>query len=57
MVKASIKVRNNGASRLEVGVQAESIRRVLSIVAERYPASAVRVKLSLNPEVFLVKER
>ncbi|CAA9466721.1 MAG: hypothetical protein AVDCRST_MAG28-4171 [uncultured Rubrobacteraceae bacterium] len=57
MVKASIKVRNNGATRLEVGVQAESIRRVLSIVAKWYLASDVRVKVYLNPEVFLVKER
>ncbi len=42
---------------MEVGVQAESIRRVLSIVAKWYLASDVRVKVYLNPEVFLVKER
>jgi hypothetical protein len=42
MVKVSVEVRS-GTGRFRVGVQAESIRRALSVVGARYPTSEVRV--------------
>ncbi len=43
MEKVSIEVRS-GAARFRVAVRAESIRRAVSLVGERYPDHAVRVK-------------
>ena len=50
MVKVSIEVRSETA-RFTVAVQATKIRRVLSIVAARYPGSVASVKSPIDPEV------
>lgn len=54
MVKVSVEVQYNRA-RFVVGLQAQSMRRALSIVAARYPGSVARVKLPIEPEGFLVE--
>jgi hypothetical protein len=56
MVKVSVEVRN-GAARFGVAVQADSIRRAVSLVGERYPGRDVRVKSPTNPEGFFVGDR
>jgi hypothetical protein len=55
MVKVSIEVRS-GDARFDVGVQAESIQRAMSLVRERYPRGSVRVKFPIEPESFFVKQ-
>ena len=40
MVKVSMEVRS-GAANFDVGVQAESIQRAMSLVRERYPKGSV----------------
>ncbi len=54
-VKVSIEVRS-GAARFDVAVQAESIRRAVSIVASRYPGLDVRMKFPVDPESFFVRD-
>ena len=54
MVKVSVEVRNR-ATRFRVGVQAESIRRALSMVGARYPTSEVRVEFPIKPDGFFVE--
>jgi hypothetical protein len=54
MVRVSVEVRS-GASRFRVGVQAQSIRKALSMVAGRYPQSVVRVAFPPEPEGFFVR--
>ena len=55
MVKVSVEVRS-GTARFRVGVQAESIRRALSMVGGRHPQGEVRVLFPIEPEGFLVRE-
>ena len=55
MVKISVEARS-GTVRFRVGVQAESIRRALSIVGGRYPRGEVRIAFPIEPEGFLVRE-
>ena len=55
MVKVSIEV-SSGVSRFRVMVQAESIRRAVSLVGGRYPGSDVRVIFPIDPESFFVKD-
>ena len=55
MVKVSIEVRS-GAAHFDVGVQAESIRRAMSLVRERYPMGSVKVKFPIEPESFFVED-
>lgn len=55
MVRVSVEVRS-GAARFRVGVQAESIRKALSMVAGRYPQGVVRVAFPIEPEGFFVRE-
>ena len=55
MVKVSIEVRY-GAVQFDVAVQAESIDRASSLVADRYPKSDVRVMFPIDPEGFFVKD-
>jgi hypothetical protein len=55
MVKVSVEVRN-GAARFRVGVQAQSIRRALSMVGGRCPQGKVRVAFPIEPEGFFVEE-
>ena len=55
MVKISIEVRY-GATRLDVAVQASSIRRAMSFVRERYPNTDVRVRFPIDPEGFFVQD-
>ena len=43
MVKISIEV-HSGAARLDVAVQAQSVRRAMELVGGRYPGRDVRVK-------------
>jgi hypothetical protein len=42
MVRVTVEIRS-GAARFRVGVQAQSIRKALSMVAGRYPQGVVRV--------------
>lgn len=55
MVKVSVEVRS-GTARFRVGVQAESIRKALSMVGGRYPRGKVRLVLPIEPEGFFVRE-
>jgi hypothetical protein len=55
MVEISVEVRS-GTARHRVGVQAESIRKALSMVAGRYPQGEVRVAFPIEPESFFVTE-
>ncbi len=55
MVKVSVEIRN-GATCFAVAVRAESIRRALGLVRERYPKGVVGVKFPINPEGFFVEE-
>jgi hypothetical protein len=54
-VRVSIEVRNR-AAHFCVAIQAESIRRAVSIVARRYPDYDVGVKFSIHPEGFFVED-
>ena len=55
MVRVSIRIRE-GASRFDVSVQAQSIRRAVGIAADRYPNADVRVSFPVDGEVFFVEE-
>jgi len=55
MVKVSIEVRN-GATHFDVGVQAESIQRAVSLVSGRYPKGSVKVKFPIEPKSFFVED-
>jgi hypothetical protein len=55
MVKVSVEVRS-GTARFRVGMQAQSIRRALSLVGERYPQGEVRVAFPIEPEGFFVRD-
>ena len=56
MVKVSIEVQS-GAARFDVGVQAESIQRAVSLMQERYSKGTVKVKFPIEPERFFVEDR
>jgi len=55
MVRVSIRIRE-GASRFDVSVQAQSIRRALGIAAARYPGADVQVSFPIDDETFFVEE-
>jgi hypothetical protein len=55
MVKVSVEVRS-GAAHFEVGVQAESIQRAMSLVRQRYPKANVRVNFPIEPDSFFVED-
>ena len=55
MVRVSVEVRS-GTARFRVGVQAQSIRQALGIVAGRYPRGVVKVAFPIEPEGFFVRE-
>ena len=55
MVRVSIQIRE-GASRFDVSVQAQSIRRAVGIAAARYPGADVRVSFPIDAEAFFVEE-
>jgi hypothetical protein len=55
MVRVSIRIRE-GASRFDVSVQAQSIRRALSIAADRYPNADVRVSFPIDGGAFFVED-
>jgi hypothetical protein len=55
MVKISIEV-SSGTAHFDVGVQAESIQRAMSLVSKRYPKGNVRVKFPIEPESFFVQD-
>ena len=54
MIKVSVEVRSGTAS-FRVGVQAQSIRRALSVVGKRYPHSEVKVSFPIEPEGFFIE--
>ncbi len=54
MVKVSVEVRS-GTARFRVGVQAQSIRRALSLLGGRYPQCEVRVAFPIEPSGFFVQ--
>jgi hypothetical protein len=53
MVRISAEVRS-GSARFRVGVQAQSIRKALSMVAGSYPRGVVEVAFPIEPEGFFV---
>jgi hypothetical protein len=53
-MSVSVEVRN-GAARFKVAVQAESIRRAVSLVGERYPGRDVSAKFPKDPEGLFVE--
>jgi hypothetical protein len=55
MVRVSIRIRE-GASRFDVSVQAQSIRRALGMAAARYPGADVQVSFPIDAEAFFVEE-
>ena len=55
MIRVSIQIRE-GASRFDVSVQAQSIRRAVGIAAALYPGADVRVSFPIDAEVFFVVE-
>jgi hypothetical protein len=55
VIKVSREVRA-GAARLSVTVRADSIRRAVNFVAERYPKGDVRVRFPIDPERFFVED-
>ena len=55
MVKVSIEVRK-GASCLVVAVQAESIRRAVSLLEAGYTGADLRLKCPIEPECFFVND-
>jgi len=55
VVKVCVEVRS-GAARFSVAVRAESIRRALSLVRERYPVGEAEVKFPIDPEGFFVED-
>ena len=56
MVRVSVEVRS-GTARFRVGVQAQSIRKALSVVGGRYPHSVVGVAFPIEPEGFFVHQQ
>jgi hypothetical protein len=57
MVRVLIRIRETeGASRFDVSVQAQSIRRALGMAAARYPGADVRVSFPIDAEAFIVEE-
>ena len=55
MARVSIRLRE-GASRFDVSVQAQSIRRAVGIAADRYPNADVPVSFPIDAETFFVEE-
>ena len=55
MVQVCVEVRS-GATRFQVAIRAESTRRALSLVRERYPKGEAQVKLPIIPEGFFVED-
>jgi hypothetical protein len=55
VVKVCVEV-SSGATRFCVAVRAQSIRRALSLVGERYPKGEAEVKFPIGPEGFSVEE-
>jgi hypothetical protein len=55
MVRVSILIRE-GASRFDVSVQAQNIRRAVAIAAARYPGADVQVSFPIDAELFFVEE-
>jgi hypothetical protein len=56
MVRISVEVRS-GTARFRVGVQAQSIRKALSVVGGRYPHGVVEVVFPIEPEGFFVHQQ
>lgn len=54
MIKVSVEIRSGTAS-FRVGVQAQSIRRALSVLGKRYPDSLVKVSFPIEPEGFFIE--
>jgi hypothetical protein len=54
MIRVVIEVRY-GAAHFDAAVQAENIKRAVSLVAARHRAGDVRVKFPIDPEGFFVK--
>ena len=55
MVRVSIRIRE-GASRFDVSIQAQSIRRAVKIAADRHPNADVRVSFPIDAEAFFIEE-
>ena len=54
MIRVRIEV-HSGAARFGVAVQAESIRRALSVVESRCPGRKCQVKFPIEPEGFFLE--
>ena len=56
MIGVAIEVVSSDAARLRVLIQAESIRRAVSVVETVYPKADVRVLYPIEPETFFVRD-
>jgi hypothetical protein len=56
LVRISVEVRS-GTARFRVGVQAQSIKTALAVVAGRYPRGMVEVHFPVEPERIFVREQ
>ena len=54
MMKVSVEVRK-GSVHFWVAVQAESIRRAMSLVRAKYQDAEIRVKFPIEPESFFIE--
>jgi len=55
MIRISVEVRS-GTARFRVGVQAQSTRKALAVVASGHPRGEARILVPIEPEGFFVRE-
>ena len=56
MIRVAIEVVSSNAASLRVSIQAESIRRAVSVVETLYPKADVRVLYPIELEAFFVRD-
>ena len=56
MIRVAIEVVSRDAARLRVSIQADSIRRAVSVVEPVYPKADIRVLHPIEPETFFVRD-
>ena len=56
MIRVAIEMVSSDAASLRVSIQAESIRRAVSVVETLYPKADVRVLYPIEPETFFVRD-
>ena len=56
MIRVAVEVMSSDAAPLRVSLQAESIRRAVSVVETVYPGADVRVLYPIESEAFFVRD-